>query len=153
MLDFFHRLLRRIVSRESLPEEKNWVSLLGFWFIEAQLLSNSQFMEKTEFRTKAMKGAEGRIEVEREKLKKPKTDTNASAVMGDIFNPHVNQRRAYIRHLCSELLKHRTFKSDLLGGLACFEHSLLFTLPGVQAVDCFSRLFQSFCIRGCLSKI
>ena len=116
MLDFLHRLLRRIVSRESLPEENNWVALLRFWFIEAQLLSNSQFMEKSEFRTKAMKDAKGRINVERDKHKKANTDTNASAVIGDIFNPHVNQRRAYIRYLCFDLLKHRTFKSDLLGG-------------------------------------
>ena len=57
MLDFLHRLLRRIVSRENLPEENDWDGLLGVEFNDTQLLSISQFMEKTEFRTKAMKAA------------------------------------------------------------------------------------------------
>ena len=69
MLDFLHRLLRRIVSREKLPEKNDWDALLGFRFIDAQLLSVSQFMEKTEFRTKAMRPSKGRIYVESEKSK------------------------------------------------------------------------------------
>ena len=105
MLDFLHRSLRRIVSRESWPEENSWYALLGFDFIEAQLLSISQFMEKTEFRTKARRAAKGRINVELERHKKAMTDTFASAVMGDMFNP-VNQERAYIRYVCTEILKH-----------------------------------------------
>ena len=54
MLDFLHRLLRRIVSRESLPEENDWDASRDIEFIDAQLLSVSQFMEKTEFRTKEL---------------------------------------------------------------------------------------------------
>ena len=111
MLDFLHRLLRRIVSRESLPDENDWDALLAFKFVDAQLLTVSQFMEKTEFRTKAMRAAKGRINVEREESKKSKTDVIASAVMGDMFNPEVNQGIAYVRNVCTELLKHPTFKS------------------------------------------
>ena len=113
MLDFLHRLLRSIVSRESLPEENDWDALLGFDFTDVQLLSISQFMEKTEFRTKAIRAAKGRINVEKEKSKKAKTDVIASAVMGDMFNPHVNQGRAYIRHVCGELLKHPRVSSPI----------------------------------------
>ena len=152
MLDFLHRLLRRIVSRESLPEENDWETLSGFEFIDAQLLSVSQFMEKTEFRTKAMRAAKGRINVEKEENKKSKTDVIASAVMRDMFNPHVNQGMAYIRYVCSELLKHPTFKSDLVVGIACFDYSVLFTLPSGQAMDCFARLFQCFCVRDWLAN-
>ena len=83
MLDFLHRLFRRIVSRESLPDEIDWDALLGFEFIDAQLLSVSQFMKKTDFRTKAMRAAKRRVTVEKEKGKRPKTDVIASAVMGD----------------------------------------------------------------------
>ena len=109
-------------------------------------------MDKTEFRTKAMRAAKGRINVEREKSKKTKTDVIASAVMGEIVNPHVNQGRAYIRYVCSELLKHPTFKSNLVVGLACFDYSVLFTLPRGKAMECYARLFQSFCVRGWLAK-
>ena len=142
----------RIVSRESLREENDCDGLLGFEFVDAQFLSISQFVEKTEFRTKAMRAAKGPINVEKGKSKKPKTDESASAVMGDMFNPHVNQGRAYVRYVCTELLKHSTFKSDLVVGLACFEYSVLFTLPRSQAMDCYARLFQSFCVRGWLAK-
>ena len=69
-----------------------------------------------------------------------------------MFNPHVNQGRAYIRYVCSELLKHPTFKSDLVVGLACFDYSALFMLPRGQAKDCYARLFQSFCVRGWLPR-
>ena len=152
MLDFLHGFLRRIVSRESLPEENDWDALLGFEFVDAQLLTVSQFLEKTEFRTKAMRAAKGRINVERENSKKSKTDVIASAVMGEMFSPHVNQGRAYIRYVCSELLKHPTFKSDLVVGLACFDYSVLFTLPNGKAMECYARLFQSFRVRGWLAK-
>ena len=152
MLDFLHRLLRRMVSRESLPEGNDWDALLGFELIDAQLLSVSQFMEKTEFRTKVMRAAKRSFNVEKEKSNKSKTDVTASAVMGDMFNPHVNQGRAYIRYVCSELLKHPTFKSDLVVGLASFDYSGLFTLPMGQAMDCYGRLFQSCCVCGWLAK-
>ena len=109
-------------------------------------------MEKTEFRTKALRAAKGRINVEREKRKKSKTDVIDSAVMGEMFNPHVNQGRAYIRYVCSELSKHPTFKSDLVVGLACFDYSVPFTLPRGKAMECYARLFQSFCVRGWLAK-
>ena len=151
-LDFLHRLLRRIISRGCLPEENDWEALLGFDFTNVQMLSISQFMEKTEFRTKAMRAAKGRINVEKEKSKKAKTDVIASAVMGDMFNPYVNQGRAYLRHVCGELLKHSSFKSDLVVGLGCFDYSVLFILPRGQAKDCYARLFQSFCVRGWLPR-
>ena len=54
MLDFLHRLLEKIVTRDSLPEEDDWDALLEFDFKNAELLSVSQLMEKTEFRTNAM---------------------------------------------------------------------------------------------------
>ena len=133
MLDFLHHLLHRIVLRESLSEENDWDVLLGFEFIDAQLLSISQFREKTEFRTKAMRAAKGRNNVEKKKSKKSKTDVIASAVM---FNHQVNQGRAYIRYVCTELVKHPTVKSHLVVGLACFDSSVLFTLPRGQAMDC-----------------
>ena len=69
-----------------------------------------------------------------------------------MFNPHVNQGRANIRYVCTENLKNPTFKCYLVVGLACFDYSVLFTLPSGQAVDCYARLFQSFCVRGWLAK-
>ena len=67
MLDFLHRLLRRIVTRDCLPDEEDWDSLLKFDSTNVQLLSVSQFMEKTEFRTKAMRAAKGRINMWKER--------------------------------------------------------------------------------------
>ena len=152
MLDFLHRLLRRIVTRDCLPEEEDWDSLLEFDFTNVQMLSVSQFREKTDFRTKDMRAAKGRIIVEREKNKKLRTDIVAGTVMGEMFNPHVDQGRAYIRYVCKELINHPTLKSDLVVGLACFDYAVLFTMPKDQAARCYSRLFHSFCVRGWLEK-
>ena len=136
MVDFLHLLLRRILAQDSLPEEDDWEALLEFDFTNVQLLSVSQFMEKTEFRTKAMRAAKGRINVEREKNKKVRTDVVAGTVMGEMFNPHVDQGRAHIRYVCKELISHPTFKSDLVVGLACFDYAVLLTRPKDQAARC-----------------
>ena len=114
--------------------------------------SQNTDVENQEFRSKAMRAAKGRFNVEKEKSKKSKTDVNASAYMGDMINPDVNKGKAYIRHACDELLKPPTFKSDLVVGLACFDSSVLFALPRGQSMDCYARLFQSFCVRGWLAK-
>ena len=37
-------------------------------------------------------------------------------------------------------------------GMACFDYSVLFTLPRGQTMDCYARLFQSFCVLGWLAK-
>ena len=94
MLDFLHRLLRRIVTRGCLPEEDDWHALLELDFMNAHLLCVSQFMEKSEFRTKTMRAAKRRINVEKQKNEKVKTDVVAITVMGVMFNPHVDQGRA-----------------------------------------------------------
>ena len=139
MFDFLHRLLRRIISRDCLPEENAW-----------DALSHSQFIE---FCTKAMRAAaKRRINVKNERNKKSRTDVIATTVMGDIFNPHINQRRACIRYVCTELLKQSTFKSDVVEGLASFDYSVLVTLPTGQTMYGCARLFQSFCVRGWWAK-
>ena len=149
MLEFLHRLLRRIISRERVYSKKMiGMRCLGFEFTGVQLLSVSHFMEKIDFRTEIMRPAKGRINVEKERNKYSKTDVIASGVLGDMFNPHVNQGKAYIRCLCAKLLEHPTFKSNLVVGLACFDYSVLFTLPREQAMDCSARLFQSLCVRA-----
>ena len=44
-------------------------------------------------------------------------------------------------------MKHPTFKSDLVVGLANFDCSVLFNLPKTVAIDCYQHLFQSFSSR------
>jgi len=102
MLNFLHRLLQRIVTRDCLPEGDDWDTLLQSDFTSAQLLSVSQFMEETEFRTEAMRAAKRRINVEREKKKKVRTEVVAGTVMGEMFNPLVDQGRTYIRYVCKD---------------------------------------------------
>ena len=126
--------------------------MLDFDFTKVQLLSVSQFMGKTAFRTKAMRAAKGRIIVEREKNRKVRTDVVAGTVMGEMFNPHVDQGRAYIRYVYKELINHPTFKSNLVVGLACFGYAVLLTMPKDQAAGCYSRLFNTFCVREWLAK-
>ena len=109
-------------------------------------------MEKTEFHMKAVRIAEGRINLEKEKNKKMRTDIDAGAVMGEMINPHLDQGRAYFRYVCKELINHPTFKSDLVVRLACFHYAVLFTMPKDQAAGCSSRSFYSFCVRGRLGK-
>ena len=74
MCDFLHRLLRRIVSRNCLPAEWDWDALRSFDFAVSELLDIPEFMQKTEFRAKVLKVARSKIDVERERGKKGKSD-------------------------------------------------------------------------------
>ena len=152
MCDFLHRLLRRIVSRDCLPAEWDWNALRSFDFAVSELLGIPEFMHKTEFRAKVLKVARTKIDVERERGKKVKANAVANTVMGESFNPFIDQGRQYIKYVAKELMKHPTFKSDLVIGLACFDYGVLFSLPKTVAVDCYQHLFQSFSSRGSVAR-
>ena len=72
--------------------------------------------------------------------------------MGESFNPFFDQGRHYINYVAKELMRHPTFKSDLVIGLACFDYAVLFKLPKTVAVDCYQHLFQSFSSRGWVAR-
>ena len=152
LCDFLHRLLRRVVSRECLPSEWDWDALRSFDFSVGELLSIPDFMRKTEFRSKVLKVAKSKIDVERERGKKAKSDGVAKVVMGESFNPFIDQARQYVKYVAKELVRHPTFKSDLVVGLACFDYGVLFKLPKTVAADCFQHLFQSFSSRGWVAR-
>ena len=152
MCNVLHRLLRRIVSRSCLPAEWDWDALRSFDFAVSEILGIPEFMQKTEFRAKVLRVARSKIDVERERGKKGKSDAIAKAVMGESFNPFIDQGRQYIKYVAKELIRHPTFKSDLVIGLACFDYAVLFKLPKTVAVDCYQHLFQSFSSRGWVAR-
>ena len=98
-------------------------------------------MQKTEFRAKVLKVARSKIDAERERGKQSNSDTVAKAVIGESFNPFCDQGRQYIKYVAKELLRHPTFKSDLVIGLACFDDAVVFKLPKAVAIDCYQHLF------------
>ena len=55
MLGFQHQLLLRIVERDTLPDESDWETLRHHDFTLTKFLEVPSFMEKTEFRAKAMR--------------------------------------------------------------------------------------------------
>ena len=152
MCDFLHRLLRRIVSRSCLPAEWDWDALRSFDFSVGELLGIPEFMQKTEFRAKVLKVAKSKIDVERERGKKGKSDAVTKTVMGESFSPFIDQGRQYIKYVAKELMKHPKFKSDLVVGLASFDYAVLFKLPKTVAVECYQHLFQSFSSRGWVAR-
>ena len=127
MCDILHRLLRRIVARSCLPVEWDWYALRCFDFAFGELLSIPEFMQKIEFRAKALKVARAKIDVERGK--KAKSEAVAKTVMGESFNPFIDQGRQYLKYVAKEMLRHPKFKSDLVIGLECFDYAMLFKLP------------------------
>ena len=145
LLNFLHRLLRRIVERDTLPDESDWEALRHFDFIETKFLDVPSFMEKTEFRAKALRVAKSKIDVEREKSKRQKpSEAVAPSVIGATFNPFIETGRSYLRYVAKELIKHPSSKSDLVIRMASFEYPTLFVLSRPRAIECYCHLFQSF---------
>ena len=153
LLDFLHRLLRRIVERDTLRDESDWEALRQYDFIETKFLDVPSFMEKTEFRAGAMRVAKWKIDVEREKSKCQKpSEAVVRSVIGATFNPFIETGRSYLRYVAKKLINHPSFKSDLVMGMARFDYSTLFLLSRPQAIECYRHLFQSFSSRGWLAK-
>ena len=134
-------------SEELFSAEWDWVALRSFDFAVGELLGIPEFMQKTEFRAKVLEVVRSKNNVERERGKNSKSDSVASTVMGESFIPFIDQVRHYIKYVAKEILRHLTFKSDLVIGMACFEYAVLFNLPKTVAVDCYQHLFQSFSSR------
>ena len=99
-----------------------------------------------------MKVARSKIDVERERGKKGKSDAIAKTVMGESFNPFIDQGRQNIKYVAKELMRHPTFESEMVIGLACFDYAVLFKMPKTVAVDCYQHLFQSFSSRGWVAR-
>ena len=153
MLKFLPRLLGRIVERDTLPDENDWEALRQYDVIETKFLDVPSFMEKTEFRAKALRVAKSKIDVEREISKRQKpSKAVARSVIGATFNPFIETGQSYMRYVANNLIKHPSFKSDLVMGMASFDYSTLFVLPRPQAIECYRQLFQSFSSRGWLAK-
>ena len=144
MCNFLHRLLQRSVSRSCLPAEWDWDALQSFNFAVGELWGILEFMQKTDFRAKVLRVARSKIDEERERGKKGNSVAVAKTVMGESFNPFIDQGRQYIKDVAKELMRHPTFKSDLVIGLVCFDYSVFFKLPKTVAVDYYQHLFQSF---------
>ena len=152
MCDFSHRLLRNIVPRSWWPDEWDWDALRSFHFVIGELLSVPSFMQKTEFRAKALKVDRTIIEVELERGRKTKSDAVVKAAMGESFNSFIDQGRQNTKYVSKGLLRTSTFKSELVIGLACFDFGVLFESPKTLAVDCYQHVFQSFSSRGWLAQ-
>ena len=89
-----------------------------------------------------MRAEKGQINVWRKKKsKETKADVTAGTVMREKTNHHVDQGSANNQYLCKELLKHPTFKCDLVGVLARFDYCVLSKLPRSQARESSSRQF------------
>ena len=150
MLIFLHRLLQRIVERDTLPDENDWEALRQYDLIDTKFLDVASFKEKTEFWAKAMREAKSKIDVERERSKrqKPSEEAVARSVIGATFNRFIETGRSYIRYVAKELIKHPSFKSYLVKGMASFDYSTLFVLPRSQAIECYRQLFQCLVFVG-----
>ena len=110
------------MERDTLPDEKDWEALRQYDFIETRFLVVPFFMEKTEYPAKAMRVAKSKIDVERERSKRQKrSEAVARSVIGATFNPFIDTGRLYICYVAKELIKHPSFKSDLVIGMARFD--------------------------------
>ena len=153
MLDFLHRLIRRIMLSSSLPKEKDWEVLRYFDISSVEFWDEPSFMEKIEFSAKTMMVAKTKNDVEREKRKRSKSSEDiARIVISGASNPFFDSGRTNVRYVAKDKIKQPSFNSDLVVGIARFDYSVLFILPRLQALEVYRRHFQSFSSRGWLAR-
>ena len=152
MWDFLDRLLRLVVKRSDLLDETDWEKVRSFESAVEELFSIPEFLQKTEFRGKALKVAKSRIDVEWDKGKNTMTDIVARTVMGETLNFFIDEGRQCIRFVAKELLKRPRFRSDLVTGMACFDYkrAVRFAKDSSRRFKC--QIFENFRTRGCLAR-
>ena len=74
-----------MVKQSGLSDESGRKRVQSFDFAAKELLSFPNFMQKTEFRAKALKRAKFTIDLERDRGNNTKFDVVARAVMGEAF--------------------------------------------------------------------
>ena len=99
-----------------------------------------------------MRVAKAKIDVEREKGKRSNLSVvSARSVMVEAFNLFNNSGRTYFRYVAKKWIEQPIFKSNLVAGMTNFDYSVFFHLLHLQAIDCYTCLFQSFSSRGWLA--
>ena len=121
-------------------------------FAVMRLVSVPDSVQKSEFRANAIKVTKSKIDLERDRRMKTKSDVVARTVMEETFKPLIAQTRHYLRYVAKVLSKYPSIKSDLVFGLASFDYGVSFHLPKPQAIACYRHIFQSFSSRGWLSR-
>ena len=97
MCGFLHRLLRRLVKQRDLPDASNWEKVRSFDFAIEYSVSFPEFVQKMEFRAKALMVAKSKTDVERDRGKKANTDVVARSIIASTFNHLFDRGRQYIR--------------------------------------------------------
>ena len=137
MLDFLHRLLQRIVERDASADESDWETLRQYDFTSTNFIDVPFLMEKTECCSKTTRSAISNTDVERKKSKRQKpSEVVANFVIRATFYLFIDTGLTYIRYVAEKLIRHPSFKSDLVMGMACFDYSTILLLPRLQAIEC-----------------
>ena len=149
---FLHGILRRILQRVILPQENKWDSLKNFDFVSKELLINEQLMVKKSFNHRAFTVVESQIDVEMNKNKNGGSRGAEASVIAEKFLHIIDACRELLRHLCSGLLPHNTWKSDLVAELASFDYASQITMPKSQSLESFEQFFEKFGDKKAVSK-
>ena len=114
-------------------KEANWPTLrirLGniaiFCFCCDRVIECSRFHAKDPMSWQSVKDRQVQTDKGRNTGKRTKAGVVAKAVMGETFNPLINQAPRYLLYVMRELLKHLSFKSDLVVGSARFDYRVFF---------------------------
>ena len=114
-----YRLLRRIVTKSSLPLEDDWDAIHNFDFGGKTFLDVSDFMRKNHFRAAALRVVKTSVDVEKGGSKKKiGTKLMTSNMVKESLTPSLEAARNYLNFFCYGLLSHNLWISDLGKGLA-----------------------------------
>ena len=144
--------MRRLVKRSYLLDESDWEKVHFFDFAVEEILSIPDFMQKNEFRAKALKVDKSETDMERDRGRTRRLTLMFALLWGRHFIPFLTGGCSILSTLQNIYWRHPTFKSDLVIGLACFDYNVFFLLPKTQAIECYWHIYRSFSSRGWLAR-
>ena len=124
-----YRLLRRIVTKSSLPHDKDWDTNHCFDFGGKSFLAVLEFMRKRHFQTGALHVVKTIVDVEERSMNESGAQVMTTVLVNESLLPYLESARKSLKFVYDGLLSHKLWKSDLVKVLARFDYCVLFGLP------------------------
>ena len=144
------RFIRKLCSRSILPKytpaDTDWSGLLELLLDECRELSCRDFLTRLKLKFSLDEASEAKVQ--KENSGKKNLNSIIEGLTETIRDKFATQARIYVVFLLDSLLKDIRLTAGIVRGMACFDLTVLLTLPMEQASFCFRALFHSFQLRG-----
>ena len=135
-LNFCYSLLRRILTKSSLPSDEGWNAIICFSFFGSAILNIDDFKPKSQFRTPTQRGKTAQLDARTEKKESRLNlvPTYTAIVVRETMILCPQSDGSDVKTVWDWVVSAKMWKFDFVRGFVVLHFSTLFELPLGQSV-------------------